>query len=390
MTASTDKSQESHPDTGFRLCAKNSIGLFYFALAVLVVGWFFHLLGWNRTAIWFVWIMKWVIIIIAVLLATTALHEFRKRYTWNRDWLNPRWKGFFIWPNAITPVCLVLAVFLPRYSESWMLQKAQSLPPPIVATTNPTQTKIAEVNQKIANLIKKRAASQILLDKTIQERDALIEKLRSMGVNSTADVQRVSGGKKYTDSLQRIAAERDRYQEDVARFDLGIADANGVIRRLERAELGGVELDDEFAALSEQRMNLDETVDGVSTTSKPDLIQSADLLDRELQRKSAVQDQKGAAQSTSLIGDWEALINRYGGKVHLEFTSGGTATLRYSGIENIGTFAITGNQLTLTDRRGKHAVYALEVSNEADVLFREKQGASGDFRNLDGLWAKQR
>ncbi len=237
------------------------------------------------------------------------------------------------------------------------------------ATSNVNQAKVAEINQKIAKLNSGRAASQALLDKATFEKEALAEKLRAMGVKSSADLQRVSGAKQYAEALQRTAAEVEKYERDVARFDQLIAHANGLMRRLERAEaMAGVDLDEELAGVSEQTMNLDEAFDGTSSTEKLDPIQSADLLDRELQRKPVKRSSTRSGDiGHLLVGKWKTAT----GKKHgiIEFTKGGAALVCWQdGLRNA---------LGESDRRAtlKYVVAGntLKLEESGDFKYRQMQ-----------------
>ena len=398
--ASTENFDESHI---------MAVCLIVFEFVGIGIGLLLGVLWSTDSAIWFLWVYKWAMYLAVLGFVGSFIEEAGKRRKQNESRGYSPWDGFFTGNQAFAAICVVAAVWLPISAESWMKPRpplvVANLPHPITASSHPAnattssqpQSKIAEVRQKIAKLNSGRVTSQLLLDKTIQEKDAVAQRLREMGVKSSADLQRIKGAKTYAESLQRMVGEIERYERDLARFDKAISEANGLIRRLERAEtLTGVGLDEEIAALSEQTMNLDEAVDGVSSTARPDPIQSADVLDQELQRSSKEPPKRTAASSLAdqLVGKWRVIEGHRSG--HVEFTKGGTALLLWddgfaNGLGERGRratlkYSLKGNNLHMHEPRveyGQKLDVEIEVRDQDElVLVNQRNSMSFDW--LDG------
>lgn len=375
----------------------------------ICIGLLLRVLWSADSAIWFLWVWKWGMYILLLGVVGGFIAKAVERRKQNQSQGYSPWQGFLTWDRAFASGCVVAAVWLPLAAESWMNPRS-----PVVATNFPQsnntsgyqantstnsqpQSKTAEIQQKIAKLHSGRATSQLLLDKTIQEKDTIAQRLREMGVKSSSDLQRIKGASTYAESLERMVREIERYERDVTRFDKAISEANGLIRRLERAEtLTGAGLDEELAALSEQTMNLDEAFDGVSSTVRPDPIQLADVLDQELQRSFREPPKRTAAAALAdqLLGRWRVVEGHRSGQV--EFTKGGTALLKWddgfaNGLGERGRratlkYSLTGNTLHMHESRaefGQKLDLEIEVLGQDElVLVNQRNSMSFDW--LDG------
>jgi hypothetical protein len=379
MPGSSHALQKSTNDDGLVACFGMSIALVVIKLCVIGFGWLLMAISLTEAASWIVWFLNWIVIVAAVLLMLGTVAEIRSKLRTNREQGQPSSQGLLVWSNLVTPICLMAAVWIPsstpgrdRTGLPFVSTASQPSPASLeqVETTNPHSGQLAEIQSKIAKLESGRAASIGLLEKTIEEKESLTQMLRDMGVSSSADLQRVAGAKSYAESLQRLITEADRYRRDVARFDKAINEANGLVRRLERSEaMAGMELEEELAVLSEQTMSLDEAIDGMSSTEKPDTIQFADNLDNELKRQLSVPQKPKTSSSLAeqLVGKWEVGKGHMTGMV--EFTKGGAVLLTWDdGITNgLG-------------QRGRQATLKYQLESNVLRIYEANQDYGEDFK----------
>lgn len=373
------------------------------SIAAVAFAWLLKVIGLVGLADWFLWFCAWTAILLGILWAIIAL------CTWLCEQAIqtfPHRNAYFV----IGMTCLTAAVWgqqrsynrmfaSPPHAQTAAESSSDVAPAANAAANQRSRSQLADTQAKIAQLTERRAAIQTLLDKTSQERDALLVRLKQMGITSSADLKGNSRARQYADMLHDTVSETERLQRDIARFDHAIAQAQSLVRRLERAEAleasGLSELDEEVVALAQRTMELDDRLDGFSEPIT-DPVRQAAMLDQELQRQVAPSASSTTVRSipaARLIGKWEILKIGYGGdKSYLEFTRQGSviwgvgSELRHM---KIGKYSLHKLQLTLTDKRGRSSVYALEFGMDGkSVLMREENESDSDFDEFDGRWTR--
>jgi len=205
------------------------------------------------------------------------------------------------------------------------------------APNHPLMKQIAQAKDKLAHLEKRQAALQYLLDKAQTERDGIVDRLRELGVKSSADLREKPQAKQLTVALQKSVREIEGLHRDDAIFTNAVTQTKALIRSLERAatlEGAGVS-EGELAQLAEKTLELYENSRDNKPFGPSDPIQQAEVLDRELVRTPVAgkRASRPVTLATQLVGRWQIAEGKKKGTV--EFTKGGTALLVWSdGLRN--------------------------------------------------------
>jgi hypothetical protein len=243
---------------------------------------------------------------------------------------------------------------------------------------------LAEVREQVRRFEKKQQALEPVLERALAEQDELVTKLREAGVSKPADLKGNPRGQKLAESLMRLGAEIEGLERQAAALDSAILDAKAIVRRLEREQAGISE--EEMGRLAEQLREAEERTDGAARPVTP--------LDVEEALKGPA-GQPGRTlpgrAASRLVGLWEHHHPTDGSTYSLEFTKGDTAILKRYSLETLGTYALEGTTLAITDGDGRTVVYTLEFSSASEVLFRTLGGREqyGGFDGLTGRWSKK-
>jgi len=360
------------------------------SIAAVAFAWLLKVIGLVGLADWFLWFCAWTAILLGILWAIIAL------CTWLCEQAIqtfPHRNAYFV----IGMTCLTAAVWgqqrsynrmfaSPPHAQTAAESSSDVAPAANAAANQRSRSQLADTQAKIAQLTERRAAIQTLLDKTSQERDALLVRLKQMGITSSADLKGNSRARQYADMLHDTVSETERLQRDIARFDHAIAQAQSLVRRLERAEAleasGLSELDEEVVALAQRTMELDDRLDGFSEPIT-DPVRQAAMLDQELQRQVAPSASLTAVPGDpagQLIGRWEIVEGEQKG--HVQFTPGGTVIfvwfhpgLRKDWTET-GKYLISGNSLEIqaSGEYGSKSVRDIEFLSGDELIINKPKG----------------
>jgi hypothetical protein len=259
------------------------------------------------------------------------------------------------------------------------------------AAPNQDSGPVADAKQRVRSFEQKRARIEPLLEKALVERDELVAKLRDAGVNSPADLKGNLRGQQLAASVQRISAEIEGLERQIATLDAALLDAKAVIRRMDREQAGISE--EEMRKLAEQLKDAEERTDGTPLPVTPLDVDAAlekafkvsrtDATNRPASRQSLV---------AQLVGKWEVNQGRKRGTV--EFTKGGTALLVWSdGLRNaLGEserratlkYKLVGTSLNLeepgdSECRQKQTVKIEVISSDELIFVVENRAMSFDW-----------
>jgi hypothetical protein len=273
------------------------------------------------------------------------------------------------------------AAFGPPPAPTVSLPDSESASPP--DETGP----LAEARGQVRRFEKKRQALEPVLERALGEQEQLVAKLREAGVTSPSDLKDNPRGRKLAESLTKLGAEVEGLERQAAALDSAILDAKAVVRRLERQQAGVSE--EEMGRLAEQLREAEERTDGAAKPVTPLDVEAA--LEKALKGPAGQPGKAPVQATTRLVGLWEHHHPTDGSTYSLELTRGDTAILKRYSLEVVGTYALGGNTLTLTDGEGRPVGYSLEFGSAKDVLFRTEGSKNryGGFDGLAGRWSKK-
>ena len=324
--------------------------------------------------------------------------------------------AFFLVCNLIWQVNLVLAVSVSVmafifFKYRWLFWGTAvvgfSLIGLIYFVLLESRTKMPEptAQYKITQLEYRRDKLIPLLEKAEVEKADLIAKLKDAGVAKASDLKNIPSARHYAVSLAKVSKEIESIKDNIGQLEEAIASANSIIRQAEQ---------DKVQISAEDLAKLTVISEGNITSTALDPANLDALLTKELNGSDhlTIEKKSGgskfpsnekpkltektstslASGSTKLAGNWEILKTGYGGKkVYLEFTKQGSVIFRMEYLEKIGRFTLNGSRLTLTDKRDKNTVYAVEFASDGkSVLMRDEGNKYSDFNNLEGRWTKSK
>lgn len=147
-------------------------------------------------------------------------------------------------------------------------------------------TAVQKAHTNLNELQERRNAVQALLDKTREEQEDVVLRMRQMGIKTTSDLKDHPRGRVLVEEFQRLLAEVKSLESAVVRIEGGVAKAKALIRQIERNEVLGQAgmSEDELKELSEQLMLAEETEAGELPSVPVDPAQTDALLEQTLAR----------------------------------------------------------------------------------------------------------
>lgn len=255
--------------------------------------------------------------------------------------------------------------------------------------TTPASGPLADARRRVQDFERRRAKIEPLLEKALADRDELVVKLREAGVNSPADLKGNLRGQKLAESVQKVIAEIEGLERQVATLDAALLDARAVIRRLEREQAGIP--DDEMRKLAEQLRDAEERTDGTPLPVTPLDVDAA--VEKALKGSASTPKRTATRNAVpNLVGKWQVAEGRKKGTI--EFTKGGTALLVWSdGLRNaLGEserratlkYSLSGTTLKLEEPgdfeyRQKQEIRVEVVSPDEMIFVVEKRAMSFDW-----------
>jgi hypothetical protein len=125
----------------------------------------------------------------------------------------------------------------------------------------------ADSNQQVRNLEKKLARLEEIHKAALDDRDDLAAKLRSVGVNSPADLKNNLRGRRLAENVVRLATEIDGLERQLILIDGELLKAKSIVRHMEREQAGLSE--QELRNLTQQLREVEERTDGIPQPSTP-------------------------------------------------------------------------------------------------------------------------
>lgn len=119
---------------------------------------------------------------------------------------------------------------------------------------------IADAERQVKGIEQKLAKLESVLQTTLAERDELASKLRSVGVNSPADLKNNVRGMRLAENAVKLAKEIEELEQQLAGIDSELLKAKSIVRRMvrEQAELTQQEME----SLALQLRQAEERTDG--------------------------------------------------------------------------------------------------------------------------------
>jgi hypothetical protein len=147
---------------------------------------------------------------------------------------------------------------------------------------------------------RRRIRIEPLLEKALADRDELVARLREAGVTRPADLKGNLRGQKLAESVQKVSAEVEGLERQIATLDAALLDAKAVIRRLEREQ--ACIPDDEMRKLAEQLKEVEERTDGTPLPVTPLDVDAA--LEKAFKASARPSKRAAAISAPNLVGTW--------------------------------------------------------------------------------------
>jgi hypothetical protein len=138
---------------------------------------------------------------------------------------------------------------------------------PRTPAPTPDASPLAQAKQQVQRIEQKLQKVEALQREAHQERDALVAKLRELGVESAADLKKNPRAQRTAENLAKLAAEIESTDAQLATIDTELLKARSIVRRMER-EQAGIS-DDEMKKLSEQLREAEEKTDAAPKPITP-------------------------------------------------------------------------------------------------------------------------
>lgn len=121
---------------------------------------------------------------------------------------------------------------------------------PRTPAPSPDTSALAQAKQQVHRIEQKLQKVEAVQREAHQERDALVAKLRELGVESAADLKKNPRAQRTAENLAKLVAEIESMDAQLATIDTELLKARSIVRRMER-EQAGIS-DDEMKKLAEQ------------------------------------------------------------------------------------------------------------------------------------------
>ncbi len=123
---------------------------------------------------------------------------------------------------------------------------------------------IADAKRQVQRIEQKLAKVEAILKSALSDRDEYAAKLRSLGVNSSADLKGNIRGQRVAENLVKLATEIEGLERQLAVIDTELLKAKTIVRRLEQESAGLTEEERQQLAFqlkeTEDRMNATPTI----------------------------------------------------------------------------------------------------------------------------------
>lgn len=126
---------------------------------------------------------------------------------------------------------------------------------------------IADAKRQVQKIEQKLTKLESVLNSALADRDDLAAKLRSLGVNSPADLKNNVRGMRLAENVVKLASEIDGLEQQLALIDGELLKAKSIVRRMEREQAGLSE--DELRNLATQLREVEERTDGTPLPVTP-------------------------------------------------------------------------------------------------------------------------
>jgi len=135
------------------------------------------------------------------------------------------------------------------------------------AAPTPDASPLVQAKQQVQRIEQKLQKVEALQREAHQERDALVAKLRELGVESAADLKKNPRAQRTAENLARLAAEIEATDSQLATIDTELLKARSIVRRMER-EQAGIS-DEEMMKLAEQLRDAEARTDAAPRPINP-------------------------------------------------------------------------------------------------------------------------
>jgi len=126
---------------------------------------------------------------------------------------------------------------------------------------------IADAKRQVQKIEQKLAKTESILKSALTDRDEYAAKLRSLGVNTPADLKGNIRGQRLAESLVKLANEIDGLERHLAAIGTELLKAKSLVRRMEQEQAGLSEA--EMRSLSQQLYEAEERINGTPLPTTP-------------------------------------------------------------------------------------------------------------------------
>ncbi len=245
---------------------------------------------------------------------------------------------------------------------------------------------VADAKRQVQKIEQKLAKLEAIHKAALVDRDELAVKLRSVGVNSPADLKNNVRGMRLAENAVKLATEIEGLERQLAVIDTELLKAKSIVRRME-AEQAGLSAD-ELRKLTVQLREAEERTDGMPLPVTPFDVEAAVEKTLKATPRSPKTSEIVQPESTVLVDKWETKVGSR--RIYLDFAKGKSVTLQQSPTQHVGVYELKKNLLILTDRDGDAASYRVESISAKELVLRPETASSVSyFRNLEGRWTKK-
>ena len=132
---------------------------------------------------------------------------------------------------------------------------------------------IADAKKQVQKIEQKLAKLEAIHKAALADRDELAAKLRSVGVNSPADLKGNIRGQRLAENVVKLATEIEGLERQLAVIDTELLKAKSIVRRMEREQAALSE--DELRNLAVQLREAEERTDGMPLPVTPFDVEAA-------------------------------------------------------------------------------------------------------------------
>jgi hypothetical protein len=126
---------------------------------------------------------------------------------------------------------------------------------------------VADAKRQVQRIEQKLTKLESVLNSALADRDDLAAKLRSLGVNSPADLKNNVRGMRLAENVVKLASEIDGLEQQLALIDGELLKAKSIVRRMERDQASLPEV--ELRNLATQLREVEERTDGTPLPVTP-------------------------------------------------------------------------------------------------------------------------